>query len=485
MRFLTTSLFLFVQITMFSQNSFYTLYSGNGFDKGEGIVQLEDSSYAITGSSSSWIENTQAFLLRIDKTGKYLSSNHYGGSESEEGKRILYNKDLGFFIAGFSNSFGNGDFDAYLTRIDLQGNQLWEKTFGNENWERINDATFTKDSSIIMIGESKSTDGAGSDILMMQTDRNGQLIWSKTFGGSGDDRANSIIRVQDSLFIVACDYFVADSNATKGYVFRMKTNGDILWSNIIGNQPGNYNILDLAAKDDRFYAVGTRFTNENNHDQYAGSFDFNGDLLFQYTITDNPLIYDNTINDQATYVTQGDKVAIANRTITSGTFQDDFDVTVGFYDSNFQYWMGQSTTIMNAQLDKTNDMINTLDGGFAAVGFNSSVVNNGGSNIFVLKVDGKGNYPNTQNVYSLNQLVEIQEQQLNSNFSISPNPFQNKVKIHLNENSKVQLKIYNLIGSQIEEIDVPNDEIIDLTHLNNGSYILKINNETLKLMKIN
>ena len=125
MRFLTTSLFIFVQITMFSQNSFYKLYSGNGFDKGEGIAQLEDSSYAITGSSSSWIENTQAFLLRIDKTGKYLSSNHYGGSESEEGKRILYNKDLGFFIAGFSNSFGNGDFDAYLTRIDIQGNQLW------------------------------------------------------------------------------------------------------------------------------------------------------------------------------------------------------------------------------------------------------------------------------------------------------------------------------------------------------------------------
>ena len=74
-------------------------------------------------------------------------------------------------------------------------------------------------------------------------------------------------------------------------------------------------------------------------------------------------------------------------------------------------------------------------------------------------------------------MVEIQEQQLNSNFSISPNPFQNKVKTHLNENSKVQLKIYNLIGTLIEEIEVSNDEIIDLTHLEDGSYILKIDNE--------
>ncbi|NBU90695.1 MAG: hypothetical protein EBS12_04520, partial [Flavobacteriia bacterium] len=123
------------------QNNFFKMYSGSGYDRGEGIVQLEDSSYAITGSSSSWGESSQAFLLKIDTAGNYLWSQSYGGAESEAGKRVLYNADLGFYIAGFSNSFGSGDFDAYLVKTDLNGNKLWEKTYGKpSNWERINDA---------------------------------------------------------------------------------------------------------------------------------------------------------------------------------------------------------------------------------------------------------------------------------------------------------------------------------------------------------
>ena len=80
--------FLIISFSWFSygQNSFFKLYSGSGYDRGEGIVQLEDSSYAITGSSSSWGESSQAFLLKIDTAGNYLWSQSYGGPESEEGR---------------------------------------------------------------------------------------------------------------------------------------------------------------------------------------------------------------------------------------------------------------------------------------------------------------------------------------------------------------------------------------------------------------
>ena len=50
----------------FGQISFFNFYSNNGVDKGEGIVQLEDSSYVVTGSSSSFSNSSQAFLMKID-----------------------------------------------------------------------------------------------------------------------------------------------------------------------------------------------------------------------------------------------------------------------------------------------------------------------------------------------------------------------------------------------------------------------------------
>ncbi|MFM7662441.1 MAG: hypothetical protein ACKO6A_07230, partial [Bacteroidota bacterium] len=153
-------LFIFFVFNGFSQISFYKLYSGTGYDRGEGVVQLADSSYTITGSSSSWSGNSDAFLLHLDSLGNYKWSRNYGGNESDIGRRVLFDPSLGYFIAGFSNSFsGNGNFDAYLIRTDDNGNTLWEKTYGTENWEKINDAIITKDSAILMVGETQPVNG--------------------------------------------------------------------------------------------------------------------------------------------------------------------------------------------------------------------------------------------------------------------------------------------------------------------------------------
>ena len=85
-----------------SQVKFYELFTNNGYDFGQGITQLEDSSYVVTGSSSSFVEGaSQAFLLKIDKFGTYKWSASYGGIESEGGRRVLYKKNVGFYLGQF------------------------------------------------------------------------------------------------------------------------------------------------------------------------------------------------------------------------------------------------------------------------------------------------------------------------------------------------------------------------------------------------
>ena len=65
---LITLLFCFLSGSLaFGQISFYKLFTNNGYDFGQGVVQLEDSSYLITGSSSSFLEApSQAFIMKID-----------------------------------------------------------------------------------------------------------------------------------------------------------------------------------------------------------------------------------------------------------------------------------------------------------------------------------------------------------------------------------------------------------------------------------
>ena len=148
---------IFFPISVGAQASFYKCFSGNGYDRGEGVVQLADSSYLITGSSSSFEDSpSQAFLLHIDKTGNYMWSNAYGGPEFENGRRVMAVDGYGYFIAGASSSGASGDFDAWISFINEAGNQQWEQHLDLGAHEWVNDAVLLADSSVLIIGETDS-----------------------------------------------------------------------------------------------------------------------------------------------------------------------------------------------------------------------------------------------------------------------------------------------------------------------------------------
>ena len=491
MRILISFIILCVSLLSYGQNNFFKMYSGYGYDRGEGIVQLEDSSYVITGSSSSWGESSQAFLLKIDTVGNYLWSQSYGGPESEAGKRVLYNADLGFYIAGFSNSFGSGDFDAYLVKTDLNGNKLWEKTYGKpSNWERINDAIWTKDSTILMVGEVQATNGAASDILIIHADKNGDTLWTKTFGSIGEDRANSIISVQDSLFIIGGEMFIPDSNLVKGFILKMNTAGDIIWQDTITDLAGKYGVTDLSLGVNVIYAVGFREINPENFDDYAGKFDINGTLIFQYTKQDLVQIESNYFSE-VLFLPSQNKIAITYRTFNPGFEGQDYDIVIANFDGFDLGWLDQFRTINNEGLDENSQLLATNDGTYVTVGTNSSTglfenTSNGGSHIYVMKVGANNVFPITYNVNTLNQLVEIESLGSTIQAKISPNPFNEEITISLSSEIPIQGIIYNALLEEVLKFDIFGETTIETSNLSPGAYFVKLGDSFhQKIIKVN
>ena len=491
MRILISFIILCVSLLSYGQNNFFKMYSGYGYDRGEGIVQLEDSSYVITGSSSSWGESSQAFLLKIDTVGNYLWSQSYGGPESEAGKRVLYNADLGFYIAGFSNSFGSGDFDAYLVKTDLNGNKLWEKTYGKpSDWERINDAIWTKDSTILMVGEVQATNGAASDILIIHADKNGDTLWTKTFGSIGEDRANTIISVQDSLFMIGGEMFIPDSNLVKGFILKMNTAGDIIWQDTITDLAGKYGVTDLSLGVNVIYAVGFREINPENFDDYAGKFDINGTLIFQYTKQDLVQIESNYFSE-VLFLPSQNKIAITYRTFNPGFEGQDYDIVIANFDGFDLGWLDQFRTINNEGLDENSQLLATNDGTYVTVGTNSSTglfenTSNGGSHIYVMKVGANNVFPITYNVNTLNQLVEIESLANTIQAKISPNPFNEELTISLSSEIPIQGIIYNALLEEVLKFDIFGETTIETSNLSPGSYFVKLGDRFYqKIIKVN
>ncbi len=475
----------------FSQISFYKLYSGSGYDKGEGVVQHADSSYTISGSSSSWSGNSDAFLLHLDSLGNYKWSRNYGGNESDIGRRVLFDNAWGYFIAGYSNSFSaNGNFDAYLIGIDNIGNKLWEKTYGSENWEKINDAIITKDSAILMVGETQPVNGQATQIYIVKTNLSGDTLWTKTFGSTGNDRANTVINLADSSFIIGGEMHITDSNLVKGFVMRMNRYGDILWQDTVGNLQGEYGVNDVFLGANKFYTVGKRKVTETNHDDYFGSFDFNGNLIYQYTLNTEK----NSIIDEVAFLPSIDRIVIGTRFISEQSYQDNFDSFLAYCDSyygSFDGSPGSYCLINNEGLDKCNQILPTNDGGFIAVGFNSSTgdnitTSNGGSNIFVAKIFPGQAFPNPFDAISgtvnFGQLVLVEEIK-NQNERFFPNPFSDKIILHYEENERTSFMLINQLGYQIKEGEFTNQKELDTSELSTGTYFLKIGEKTFKVVK--
>ena len=491
MRILISFIILCVSLLSYGQNSFFKLYSGSGYDRGEGIVQLEDSSYVVTGSSSSWSESSQAFLLKIDTAGNYLWSQSYGGPESEEGKRVLYNADLGFYIAGFSNSFGSGDFDAYLVKTDLNGNKLWEKTYGKpSNWERINDAIWTKDSTILMVGEVQATNGAASDILIIHADKNGDTLWTKTIGSIGEDRANSIISVQDSLFIIGGEMFIPDSNLVKGFILKMNVQGTIIWENMVSDLAGKYGVSDLSLGPNKIYVIGFREVNPEKFDDYSSIFDLDGNLINQYTNENlDPIV--STYFSEVSFLTSQNKIVIAYGKKLSGFEEDYYDIFVANFDGISLYYLNEAHGIINDGLDEAGQLLVTNDGAYVLVGTNSSTgdfanTSNGGSHIYVMKVGANNDFPITYNVSTLNQLVEIESLGSIIQAKILPNPFNEELTISLSSEIPIQGIIYNALLEEVLQFDIFGETTIETSNLSPGAYFVKLGDRFYqKIIKVN
>lgn len=485
MRILTLISLLFVFGNLNGQINFYKLYSGNGYDKGEGIVQLEDSSYVITGSSSSWEGSSQAFLLKIDSLGNYKWSNQYGGPESEEGKRVLYNKDLGFYIAGFSNSFGTGDFNAYLVNTDVNGIEQWHKTYGKpSNWERINDAVMTLDSGIVMVGEVQPMNGESSDVLIIRTDKNGDTLWIKQIGGNGQDAANTIVKFNNN-YLIGGQWFIPDSNMVKGFVIQMNDQGIILDFDTVSHKTGNYYINDIAVGYDRYYVVGNRNFNGIDNDFYR-VFLNNGSIFSQYTFENNGA---KAIVNQLAYIPHFDRVATGYQVLNSGTFQDDFDIGTAYFSSDYLYFLNPdfAASIYNVGLDKFNDLIPTNDGAYIAVGFNTAIqggnsVQNGGTNIFAIKIGPDDVFPNTSSL-TFGQLVGIEIVSEELRGKIYPNPFKDEITIEVEGNNLNVAELINIQGITLKKFEFQNQITIPDSQLPQGTYFMKIGSSVTKIIK--
>lgn len=222
-----------------------------------GLISTYDKCYITAepvnaAASANW----DHVITKIDSTGNVIWTKAWGGTSFDCPRSVQQTIDSGYITVGITNSWGAGDTDILVTKLDSSGNIQWIKTYGGTGGDFGNGIIQTLDSNYIVAGYTDSWGAEGYDILTMKLNSTGNILWAKTFGGISDDEGNSIILTPDSGYIIGGTTASYGRGNTDILFIKLNSTGNIEWAKTFGDT-SNESFCSFEKVDSEYIVGGT------------------------------------------------------------------------------------------------------------------------------------------------------------------------------------------------------------------------------------
>jgi len=179
-------------------------YGGAGLDTGLSIQETSDNHYITSGGSiSSGAGGYDGWAMELGTSGSLVWHWVYGGEDDEILTAIKQTSDGGYIAGGYTKSFGAGDYDVWILKLDSKGLIDWERTYGGEDPDYLWEIGEVDSGGYILVGETSSYGAGGSDLWVMKTDLEGNI------GNSCD-----LIGESDAEYEKPSEHSIVNSNTT-------------------------------------------------------------------------------------------------------------------------------------------------------------------------------------------------------------------------------------------------------------------------------
>lgn len=243
---------------------------------GQSIIQTSDGGYLLGGERYSPGVNVSydALIVKMDSYGNSTWENTYGDIGTTMGDiawRVKEASDGNYIFGGTTNA------DVWIAKLDTSGNSIWQKLYGSSGYDDFNDILELPDGSFMVACSSPGADGnktqsfGGYDAWMLKLDSQGNIIWEKSYGGAWLDRTNAVYPTQQGTFIVGGisnshneGDIIGFAGGEDYWVIEINGDGDLLNEHTYGGTKNEYLFSFLKTSTDEYIMAGNAYSNDGD-----------------------------------------------------------------------------------------------------------------------------------------------------------------------------------------------------------------------------
>ncbi len=366
------------------QTSFRRTFGGAGLDEGNYAQQTSDGGYIAVGVTSSFGEGDwNTWLVKVDPVGAEEWSRTFGiaAGRYEGGEFLQETTDGGYIIVGAVLSTMPSDYDVRLIRTNGNGRQLWSRTFGGSGWDWGRFVRQTGDGGFIITGWTDSHGSGGGDLWLFKTDDRGNEEWSRTYGGIENDQGNCIQPTDDGGYIITG---ATSSNSVGNddlWLIKTNANGMAQWMLTFGGKGYEEGHFVQTTSDGGYIVVGsTTSTGAGESDVWLIKLDINGRMAWSRTFGGAEWDWGDVVHE----TTDGGYILVGT-TLSFGAGGSDVWLIKTDTDGNEEW----SRTYGGHSLDFGLSVQPTTDGGYIIAGQTYSF-GAGNGDLWLIKTDSEG-----------------------------------------------------------------------------------------------
>lgn len=194
-------------------NEWNKTYGKFEYNYAEDFAELKDG-FLIVGST--YHNDFDGWVFKVDEKGNMIWSKFYGGVKEDILQSVVKAKE-GYILAGYTFSYGKGNADFWVLKIDGNGNKIWSKAYGSKNDEYAG-YIVKGENGYIVAGQKIENNNYMTWILKI--DENGREIWNKTYDIL--DHVSFVKKMGDG-------YILGGETAFYGCLAKIDESGDIKW----------------------------------------------------------------------------------------------------------------------------------------------------------------------------------------------------------------------------------------------------------------